>query len=71
MKVIDRLKRILLRQLWDNRTCPYCQKSFIPSDPLRKETLNLMNELFTEDEAIKAEAKLGEITERMNFVKSG
>lgn len=47
--LMQRLKEALIRSVGDSRTCPYCQKSFVPKDRTAEEALNIYRELFNKE----------------------
>ena len=53
-KLEKKIKKVLIRQIWDTRLCPLCHQAFIPNDKTVEECKKLLNKM--KDEHNRKEA---------------
>jgi hypothetical protein len=44
-KLINKILKVLVRQIGDHRQCPSCHKAFIPQDRTQKDCIELYKEI--------------------------
>jgi hypothetical protein len=49
--LLEKLRKVLIRQIGDARLCPHCNKSFIPIDITANEALDIYKILFLKEKS--------------------